>query len=181
METILLLALDSPEEVPQPLYQVTLLWLLVQAPALPGGHYGGVSLMLALAKVGISSMGLLAQRMFVWIFPWSHVVPSRPLLSLAAPYHNRSSLRGKGSLEASLWRQRFSSNTRYPPWYRSQSLSSRHMPWKVLEMLSQPNIPLGNPAMGFGELGEWEQATPGALQGLWKGKPVCQRKNKITL
>jgi hypothetical protein len=106
METILLLALDSPEEVPQPLYQVTLLWLLVQAPALPGGHYGGVSLMLALAKVGISSMGLLAQRMFVWIFPWSHVVPSRPLLSLAAPYHNRSSLRGKGSLEASLWRQR---------------------------------------------------------------------------
>lgn len=55
--------------------------------------------MLALAKVSISSMGLLTQHMFVWTFPWSHAVPSRPVLSQAALYHNRSSLRGKGSLE----------------------------------------------------------------------------------
>lgn len=61
--------------------------------------------MLVLAKMSVRSVGLLAQLMFAWTFPWSHAVPSRPVLSLASVL-SRSSLRGKGSLEASLWRQR---------------------------------------------------------------------------
>lgn len=37
-------------------------------------------------RLGVSSVGFLAQLMFAWTFPWSCAVPSRPVVSLAVPY-----------------------------------------------------------------------------------------------